>query len=266
MKITTLIENLVYKEGLVAEHGLSILFETQNRIILFDTGQSGLFIQNAVKLGIDLKKVDALVISHGHYDHTGGISAFLKINKHARVYAKREIFNMKFNGFKSYIGIPPETVIPRRRLTLVETVTELDEGFFIVPEIPVKNLEDTRYANFFIRKGGGFLPDEFDDELFLASSSDGSVSVFSSCSHRGITNIIVEATRYFGLPLGLVLGGFHMKEADAENLGMVASFFKQIMPRQIGVCHCSGMGTYSLLKSELHEKVFYNMTGNSLPI
>ena len=89
MKIVTLIENLADSPGLVAEHGLSLYIDTGDKKILFDTGQSGLFIQNAQKLGVDVSEIDALVISHGHYDHTGGLRPFLEVNKKAKVFAKK---------------------------------------------------------------------------------------------------------------------------------------------------------------------------------
>jgi len=107
MKIITLIENHVNSPGLVAEHGLSLYIDTGNKKILFDTGQSGLFIQNAQKLGIDIREIDLLVISHGHYDHTGGLYQFLEVNKKATVYAKKEIFTPKYSGKTRFIGTQP---------------------------------------------------------------------------------------------------------------------------------------------------------------
>ncbi len=102
MKITTLIENLVYKRGLFSEHGLSIYIETSNKKILFDTGQSGLFLENAKTLGISIDEIDAVVLSHGHYDHTGGLYLFLEKNSKAKIYAKRGIFTPKFNSHRHF--------------------------------------------------------------------------------------------------------------------------------------------------------------------
>lgn len=95
MRIVTLIENLVYKQGFIAEHGLAIFIETENRKILFDTGQSGLFLQNAQKLGIAIDDIDGLVLSHGHYDHTGGLYPFLEKNSKAKIFAKKRHFHSK---------------------------------------------------------------------------------------------------------------------------------------------------------------------------
>src|SRR5690554_1923178 len=106
MQITTLVENLVYQPGLVAEHGLSFYIDTGKRRILFDTGQRNAFLVNARVMGIDLGKADALVISHGHYDHTGGLNAFLKANTTAPVYLKKQVLNKKYNANRQFIGTP----------------------------------------------------------------------------------------------------------------------------------------------------------------
>ena len=96
IKITTLVENSVYGKGLQGEHGLSLLVDTGEHRLLFDTGASDLFIRNARILGIDLKEVDFLVLSHGHRDHTGGLHHFLAVNDKAQVVCKRELFQLKF--------------------------------------------------------------------------------------------------------------------------------------------------------------------------
>ena len=98
MKITALAENVSTTEDLGSEHGLSLFIETEAHKLLFDTGQGSLFAENAVKLGVDLKQVERCVISHGHYDHTGGLYPFLSINSKAKVYIKKEAFISKYKG------------------------------------------------------------------------------------------------------------------------------------------------------------------------
>ena len=105
MKIWVLTENTACQEDLTAEHGLSLYIETGSRNILFDAGQTAAFADNAVKLGIDLSKVDFAVLSHGHYDHGGGLATFLKLNNHAPVYMSRHAFEPHFNGTEKYIGL-----------------------------------------------------------------------------------------------------------------------------------------------------------------
>ena len=105
MKLTVLAENTTCRNDLTAQHGLSLYLETADRKILFDMGQSDAFARNAEALGIDLSKVDFAVISHGHYDHGGGLETFLKINSNAQVYIHRLAFGEHYNGKEKYIGL-----------------------------------------------------------------------------------------------------------------------------------------------------------------
>lgn len=262
MRIVTLIENLVYKQGLTAEHGLSFYIETENRKILFDAGQSALFIQNAKTLGIDIREIDMVVISHGHYDHTGGLYAFLQENKKATVYLKKEVFQQKYHGNQRFIGTSHIPEVLEGRIVYVDTVTEIDKGIFIVPDIPVINPTDTSFNNFYIRTDKGFEKDEFADELFLTFRYKDKISILSSCSHRGITNIVHTATELFALPVHLIFGGFHLKNAGKEQYNTVVDYFRQINPEKIGVCHCTGVDIFSRLLNDCNSHVFYNFTGN----
>ena len=94
MKIWTLVENTSINENIKNEHGLSFYIETKNHKILFDFGQSDIFVENAEQMGIDLSCVDIAILSHGHYDHGGGIKKFLQINSNAKIYANKNVFNL----------------------------------------------------------------------------------------------------------------------------------------------------------------------------
>ena len=105
MKITALLENTTHRTDMKTEHGLSLYIESENLNILFDMGQSANFAENAQKLGIDLSKADIAILSHGHYDHGGGLSEFLKSNDHAPVFIHRDAFLPHYNGTEKYIGL-----------------------------------------------------------------------------------------------------------------------------------------------------------------
>ncbi len=266
MRIVTLIENLVYKQGLLAEHGLSYYIETKNKKILFDTGQSGNFLVNAKILGIDISDIDSVIISHGHYDHTGGLYSFLKVNHKATVYIKKEAFNPKFHGTERFIGIVYDPLLLDKRINYVSGITEIDTDIFIMPEIPVKNPLDTNFHNFKISTPHGFENDEFNDEVFLAIVKNRELSVISSCSHRGITNIIDAAINHFRLPVNLVAGGFHIRNCGAGQLEVITMYLDRFSVKSIGVCHCTGVEKYAELVCSFGTRVFYNHTGHTIDI
>lgn len=266
MRIITLIENLAYKQGLIAEHGLSFFIDTGNKKILFDTGQTGNLIANAVKLQIDIRDVDVVVISHGHYDHTGGLYPFLEVNKKARVFIKKEAFFPKYHGTERFIGIVYEPAILDNRVEYVEEVIEIDKGVFIMPHIPVRNSLDLNFRHFKVLTSGELMNDEFHDELFLCIEKNNEISILSSCSHRGITNIMEVADHHFNLPIRMVLGGFHIRDSKTDQLNLISMYLNRFLVKSIGVCHCTGIEKYAELVCHFKEKVFYNYTGNIVDI
>jgi len=266
MKIITLIENLAYKKGLAAEHGLSLYIEGKHKKILFDTGQTGSFIRNAKELGIDIEDIDALIISHGHYDHTGGLYPFLEKNTKATVYAKKSLFTPKYHGQSRFIGELYKETPLSNRLVYLETITEIDNDIFIIPDIPIFNSLDTHFQNFFIKSGNEYFPDQFDDELFIVIKKDEKINIVTACSHRGITNMCTAAVEHFKCQVGLITGGFHMKECPDGQYKFISGYLQKLNPQAIGVCHCTGVDKYADMKKELNTKVFYNFTGNEVII
>ena len=266
MRIITLIENVVNGGNLQAEHGLSLYIETDKQKMLFDTGQSSLFIKNAEKLGIDIAEINALVLSHGHYDHTGGLYPFLKKNSKAKVYTKAGIFIPHYRGRTRFLGTPYHENILETRLVFVDSVTEIAENIFIMPNTDIHHPVDTNFKGFNKKMGSKFVPDEFDDELFLTIKQNDKINILTACSHRGISNICATATNYFKLPVGLILGGFHMKECSVEQYIHITHYFRTLQPESIGVCHCTGIEKFADMRMECDSHFFYNFTGNEVLI
>ncbi len=264
MTITTLIENHTERKGLIAEHGLALLIDTGPLKILFDTGQSGLFIQNARMLGIDVESIDLVILSHGHYDHTGGLKAFLEINKRAKVFCKKEILTAKYNSAHLFIGTLPDWDSIQERIVFIDDTTKLGEDTFILTDIPILSPTDTHFENLLIKKDNVYLKDEMADELFLAIRYEGKINILTACSHRGITNICEKAKNFFGLPLNLVLGGFHLKRSSKEQFQFITEYLRNAAPTTIGTCHCTGIDAYCKLEEELPDKLFYNYTGRNI--
>lgn len=265
MDLTVLIENLVYQKGLVAEHGLSFYIEEDGKKILFDTGQGGNFIINANKLGIDLSEIEFLIISHGHYDHIGGLHAFLKVNRKAKIILKKQALYPKYKN-NEFIGIKDIGLIPRERLELAESVYPLTKHLFILPDIKCYFEIDTHKDGFFTQSGNEIQPDNFDDELFLCHKNNDQLTILSSCSHNGITNIIETAKNYFQAKLSNVIGGFHTREATKPEMQHITDYFNNIGLKQLGVCHCTGIDNYYQLKTSCSTITTYLSTGSRLTI
>lgn len=153
MKIITLIENTLFNGFLLAEHGLSVYIEDKVKILI-DTGQGKNFIDNAKKLDISIEDIDFLVLSHGHYDHAGGVSHFLKLNKKARIFAGKDFFVPKYKNKADFIGIKDNILAKQdlKRFNFIEGNTEITPYLHLIPSAKIVNDWDTHFENMYIKK------------------------------------------------------------------------------------------------------------------
>lgn len=262
MKITVLTENTTNREDLICEHGLSLYIETGNTRILFDGGQTSAFAENAEKLGIDLGSVDFAVLSHGHYDHGGGLRRFLELHPSAPVYLHRESFGEHFNGTEKYIGLPP-SLSGHPRLAFVDTVRTLAPGITLHPGHLLPCPQPVRSYGLTLRKDGRFLPDTFRHEQYLLIEEAGKKVLFSGCSHRGILNI----TRHFRPEV--LIGGFHFMKLDplthGDLLSQAAGELLEL-PTTYYTGHCTGQSQFDFLKDRMGSRLQSIRTGTVIEI
>lgn len=213
MRIITLIENTPGAPGCVHEHGLSLYVETARHTLLMDTGATGAFADNAAALGLDLSRVDTVVLSHGHYDHAGGLLRLVELAPHARIYMQRGAGRDFYHGDR-YIGID-KAILDLPNLHLLDGDCRLDEELFLFAGItgrrfwPRSNLELRTTA-----PDGTPVQDDFSHEQCLVIAQEGKHILLSGCAHNGILNILDRYRQLFGADPDVAVSGFHMKQAD----------------------------------------------------
>ncbi len=255
MKITALTEN-TSKNNLPSEHGLSLYIETENNTILFDTGQSGLFSENAKKLGLDLSSVDIMVLSHGHYDHGGGIKEFLKLNKTAPVYMSKYAFEPHYNG-ERYIGL--DETIDRERIVFTDGVTKIGEGLTLYSCNEREKLEDFGSFGLNMLQNEKLVPDDFRHEHYLLIEENGKRVLFSGCSHKGIINI----ESWF--KPDVLVGGFHLSKLDLGEKLKACAEKLTAFDTEYYTCHCTGVEQYEFMKKYMN-RLGYICTGDTIEI
>jgi 7,8-dihydropterin-6-yl-methyl-4-(beta-D-ribofuranosyl)aminobenzene 5'-phosphate synthase len=271
MIITSLMDDLCPRRGLKGEHGLSLYIESGNSSLLFDSGSSDAFIQNAQFLGIDLANLDAVVLSHGHYDHGGGLPALLELMRAdppplfvGRGFEAKRL--AREGGSVADIGLPRPLIPEGLPTAVVYAVEEIADGVILLPkaEMVYEASIDPRF-----RRGSGAdeKPDSFDDELCLVAVEDGGLTVITGCAHRGILNIVEAARVAFpGRPIRAVVGGFHLGALPDSELASVARDLAAMEPGSVFCCHCTGPRGFAALRHELGGKVEWLSCGMRISI
>ena len=269
-KITTLSENHVAQSGkkLIGEHGLSIYIAAGKRRILFDTGQDLAIAHNAGVLNIDLSRIDAVVLSHGHYDHTGGLKSLLERNCSCSLHAHPDVFAQKIKGKDAdwkYIGIPiPRDVFEPTGidLKLSKTSEEIAPGIKTTGEIPLNNNFEQVETGFYIKTGNHIGQDILADDQALILDSDQGTVVLLGCSHRGVINTLTHVVNLTGKSrIHCILGGLHLDKASDQKLQKIIDHLRGFDVDKIGVGHCTGNRAFLALSNAFKEKVFLNTVG-----
>ena len=258
MKIISLVENTSRKDGMEAEHGLSLYIETKDHKILFDMGQTNLFEKNARKLNIDLSNVDIAILSHGHYDHGGGLARFLEINAHAPVYINKHAFEPHFNGKDKYIGLDP-SLQSSPRIIFTDGNISLSPKLHILTLSPDECHHPIDSAGLFLKKEEAFIPDDFRHEQYLLIKEDNKHILISGCSHKGILNVVS-----FFAP-DVLIGGFHLSKHPLDNeLDKCARELERIGSVYY-TCHCTGKAQFEFM-GERMSSLHYLSSGECIDL
>ena len=246
MKITCLAENTAVNDGFGCEHGLSLFIETGTHRILFDMGQTDLFAENAEKLGIDLASADFAVLSHGHYDHGGGLARFLELNRTAPVYLSRYAFEPHYNGMQKYIGLDT-ALCGHPRLVFTEDFVDLGYGMALYSCNSAEKSYDLGSFGLNMIENGAFVPDDFRHEQYLLIEENGRKILFSGCSHKGVMDI----ADWFAPDV--LIGGFHFSKLPLDDTLTEYARILNCHPKVYYTCHCTGTEAFAHMKPQMER-------------
>lgn len=277
MRIVNLIENTEGVSGCTAAHGLSFYVETGKHKLLLDLGPSDETLSNADRLGIDLSAIDTVVLSHGHYDHSGGILAFAQRNPEAAIYMQENAPGEYYadegplaEERYRYIGIDKQIAL----LPQVKRVSgnyTIDEGLQLFQvhdrshELPFTN------RSLLIRQEDGFVQDDFRHEQYLVITEGQKHVLMSGCAHNGILSILDEYRALFGADPDFAVSGFHLmkrtgyKERQLEAIRSIAEELKEYRTRFV-TCHCTGLTAYEIMKEIMGDQLGYVHAGEEVPV
>lgn len=272
INVTVLIEN-TSTGTLTCEHGLSLFIQYADKQILLDAGSTSAFCENADAMGISLTGLDAYVLSHGHYDHSGGFEELFRRAPATKVYARKEALDVYLStaGGMHEISVPQNAASKRDRFLLVDDICEILPGVLLVPHSTKGLSQIGEKSGLYKKQGEQIVPDDFAHEQSLVIDTSNGLAIFNSCSHAGAANIIREIRDACGQKqVYAYVGGLHMKVkkdgreicafSDAE-IDALCNVFRQEGIAQIYTGHCTGTPGYEELRSRLGDLVHRLTTG-----
>lgn len=273
MRITALMENTAPQGALRCEHGLALLIEHGGKTWLLDAGATDALLENAAALGVDLAGVDAAVLSHAHFDHSGGFPAFFALNRRAPLYLRPQAAEASYEitgTERMYLGVPAELLAQSGRLRFVEGPAELATGVYLLPHSTPDLARRGERVHMYRQTAEGLVPDDFAHEQTLIFETGGALVLFSSCSHAGADHVVEEVLAAFpGKRVRAFFGGFHLMGAGgAATLGVrperVEALGRRLMElgvEEIWTGHCTGAPAFELLKPVLGARLHALSTG-----
>ncbi len=266
--ITILVDNNA-DSGLAVEHGLSLWIETGTRKILFDTGQGPALQLNAKTLGVSLESADIMILSHGHYDHTGGGYNVLQCNPTVDVYCHPAVVQPRYslrNNLARPINMPRSAMaainkIPSSQMHWISQPAEISNTIGLTGPIPRLNGYEGVGGPFFLDPRGR-RPDPIDDDLALWIETPEGLVVIVGCCHAGLINTLKHIRRLSGInAIAAIIGGFHLLQSDRQRIETTISELQQLSPRTIVPCHCTGDKAVAALSNAFPDRVTLGSAG-----
>lgn len=276
MRVDVLIENTINDEemcdSLICEHGLSMYIEYRDKKYLLDAGSTSAFIDNAKKMNINLENVDKSILSHGHYDHSGGFCAYFAQYEDKKLYAMKDAMNVFYSGSGGNIheiGIPKEILDEYMdRFIFIEEMTSIDEGVYLVPHSSQDLEVIAKKAKLYKLENNEIVPEDFSHEMSLVFKTSKGLVVFNSCSHAGLINIVTEVMAEFPQDkIYAYVGGLHMKDTySEEEVKKISKLVKEHDIKKIYTGHCTGEEALKILEKSLGDRVERLYTGKGINI
>lgn len=271
LSLTILIENEGAQPDLVAEHGFSVLINKGKNCLLYDTGQSSAVIENAAALGHDLSRISHIVLSHGHYDHTGGLPHVLAHAPKTTVVAHPAAFQPKYglqnDGYYKPNGIPvaPHDMDAPIRVHTPKSKEELLPGIHLLGAAPFVTRYEEVSPRFHVKQHGEEQHDEMEDEITMVIETGDGLVVLTGCAHRGAVNIMHQVMAHFPkTPIAAIVGGFHLGSTSEEKIGLRVKAFSQMPIPLIYLAHCTGAEATRLFCEALPERCRTIHAGDSI--
>ena len=278
LKLTTLCENTTTRIEFLGEWGLSILIEYKGEAVLLDTGLGDSLIPNSMRAGVNLNRINKVVLSHGHKDHTGGMRAFLKAKAgKTEVIAHPDIWNKKYTMHPEvsqdqyhFVGFPfinEELEYLGARFNLSRNPVWLNEEMVTTGEVPLVTSFEKVDRNLYLKTEQGMVPDPLiDDQALIIKTPKGLVIVLG-CAHHGLINTLIRAREITGVEnIYMVVGGTHLLRAKKEQLSHTFSKLEEFGIERIGVSHCTGMPAAAAAFQKFRDNFFFNNAGTVIEV
>jgi 7,8-dihydropterin-6-yl-methyl-4-(beta-D-ribofuranosyl)aminobenzene 5'-phosphate synthase len=277
MKITIICENTVGRRVGLGEHGFSALIETDHGNYLFDTGRGASVVKNSLELDKDLRTVKKIFLSHGHYDHTGGLPEVLAVRGQVDVHCHPHVFldrvhMVEENGkeTKRFVGIPfKRSYLESLGANFIvnKDFSEIEEGVFLTGEVPRKTSFEKLDPKLYTEIDGRTEPDVFLDDQSLVLDTKRGLLIILGCAHSGLINILNHVIQKTGkVRFHAIVGGTHLDFLAPEQLEESIKALKEIQIERIGASHCTGMTGAFRLRQEFGDRFFYGHVGSTLNI